>query len=220
LLRPRFDRFVWAGGTSVLETPYGVAETNAHATLTIRLLVDKSGQVRKGEIVDAPDPRLAKEAASWFEKLTFHPAVRGQTPVAVWWNGTVLFRPKAELHSENPSAPCIQPDYGDPIREDELTDDIELPHRREGRTRLSKHDGARARRGTRRIRVRHRRVWARSRLPRRGLIPSRVRKSWPGCGGPKAIHAGAPRRPAGRNHVHHHGNVHSQVALATAMPPR
>ena len=117
----------WIGGLYVLETPVGVPENMAHAALKLRLLLDTSGRVRKVVIVDTPDPRLAKAATAWFENRTFHPAVRESTPVAVWWDRKVLFRPRSELRSEVPSASCVQATYGEALREDDLTDEIELP---------------------------------------------------------------------------------------------
>jgi TonB family C-terminal domain len=117
----------WTGGTIVLETPKGVSEQHSHATLTIRLLVDSSGRVRHTEARGAPDPRLARVASALFRFLKFHPATRDGKPVDVWWNRRVAFRPKSELDSVIPPLNCVPAVDHQPIREDMVTDDVELP---------------------------------------------------------------------------------------------
>lgn len=110
----------------LLETPAGVAESNAHATLTIRLLLDKLGRVRRAEALDAPDPRLAAAAVQRLEKMRFPPAMRDKKPLVVWFNKSVQFRPKKELDAQIPSPDCVPAAY-DLAHIDDATEDVELP---------------------------------------------------------------------------------------------
>lgn len=110
----------------MIETPDGVADRDAHATVTVRLLLDKSGWVRSAEAIDSPDPRLIAAAVEQFENGSFSPATRDKKPVVVWFNKKVVFRPKIELDAEIPSADCVPAAY-DPNHLEEITDDVELP---------------------------------------------------------------------------------------------
>ena len=117
------------GGLLVLETPEGVPEALAHAALTIRLLLDKSGRVRSAEPVDPPDPRLAAAAVGPLKNGEFDPAMRDKKPIVVWLNKKVLFRPRAEFAAAVPSADCVPAADGETIGEGppELFEDVELP---------------------------------------------------------------------------------------------
>lgn len=115
-----------AVGLLVIETPEGVADRYAHATVTVRVLLDKSGWVRSAEAIDSPDPRLAAAAVEQFENGSFSPATREKKPVVVWFNKKVVFRPKTELDAEIPSADCVPAAY-DPNHLAEITADVELP---------------------------------------------------------------------------------------------
>jgi TonB family protein len=110
----------------VLETPEGVAEPNTHATLNVRLLIDKSSRVRRVEVLDAPDPRLADAAVAWFKTTSCSPAMRDSKPVAVWWNQGVSFRPRAELDTGIPAPDCV-PEAYELALIDDLTKDVEFP---------------------------------------------------------------------------------------------
>jgi TonB family protein len=113
-------------GLIVLETPEDVAESNAHATLTLRVLVDKSGRVRRAEALDAPDPLLAAVAVKSLVGMRFPPAMRDETPVVVWWDTKVVFRPRAELDAQHPSLDCVPAAY-ELAHLDALTEHDELP---------------------------------------------------------------------------------------------
>ena len=115
-----------AAGLLVIETPEGVADRDAHATVTVRLLLDKSGRVRSAEAIDSPNPRLAAAAVEQFKNGSFPPATRDKKPVVVWFNKKVVFRPKTELDAEIPSADCVPAAY-DPDNLEEITDDVERP---------------------------------------------------------------------------------------------
>jgi TonB family protein len=117
------------GGLLVLETPQGIPENLAHAKLTIRLLVDKSGRVRSVEPVDPPDPRLGAAAVQSLKNGEFYPAMRDKKPVVVWFNKKVVFRPRAEFDAEIPSPNCVPAADGEVIGDaaPELFEDVELP---------------------------------------------------------------------------------------------
>ncbi len=111
----------------MLETPDGVADSNAHATVTVRLLLDKSGWVLHADAVDAPEPRLAAAAVKLFKGPFFSRATRGNEPVVASRDRKISFRPKTELDAEIPSSDCVPASYHPVIREEDLTDDVELP---------------------------------------------------------------------------------------------
>ena len=111
----------------VAETPQGVAESDSHAAVKVRMIVDTHGQVSHAQALDAPDPRLADAATAFFEKSYFQPAKEGTKPVVVWWTGKVSFRPKAEMDAEIPADTCV-PSASDVVMgPEELTEDDELP---------------------------------------------------------------------------------------------
>lgn len=116
-----------SSGAVVLQTPSGVAAADAHATVRVRLLIDKAGYVRRAEALDPPDPGLAEAAETFFKKAHFPPARQGAKPVAVWWSSKVSFRPKAELDAQVPPADCVATANEEVIGQGEALDDVELP---------------------------------------------------------------------------------------------
>jgi TonB family protein len=116
----------YAGGAALLETPDGVPEADAHGRLTIRLLLDKSGAVRRVVAPDGADPRLAAAAVARFENASFSPARRGNKPVVVWFDATVVFRPREELEAEIPGPGCVPAAY-DLDRIEDPTEEVQLP---------------------------------------------------------------------------------------------
>jgi TonB family protein len=115
------------GGVVVIETPKRVAESNSHANVMVRLLLDESGQVYRAEAVDAPDSRLAAAAVRHVRDIGFRPATRDDKPIVVWWSKSVSFRPRIELDAEIPPSGCLPATYTKPIRQEDLTDDVEFP---------------------------------------------------------------------------------------------
>ncbi len=58
--------------------------------------------------------------------MSFPPATRDKKPVVVWFNKSVLFRPRNELEAEIPSSDCVPAAY-DLAHLEDLADDVELP---------------------------------------------------------------------------------------------
>jgi hypothetical protein len=113
-------------GMLVMQTPDGVAESNAHATLQARLLIDKDGWVRLAEFLGGTDPLLAAAAMKMLKDVRFSPATRENEPLAVWWTRKISVRPRIELDAEVPSASCVPQTYDARMLDEEPTDDPDL----------------------------------------------------------------------------------------------
>jgi TonB family protein len=73
--------------------PPDALRQNLGGTVTLRLLIDKKGDVLKSRVLDSADPRFVEAARAATGQWLFSPALDDSKPVAGWMDVPVIFAP-------------------------------------------------------------------------------------------------------------------------------
>ncbi|HEX4824536.1 MAG TPA: energy transducer TonB [Candidatus Polarisedimenticolaceae bacterium] len=93
-------------------------------TVTLKLLVDTQGEIRKMIIVDSSRSSLERVARELMSSRHYAPATRNGVPVAVWWTTDVTFRSTQDLID---AALRCEPPKEEPSPSEDRNAEVQLP---------------------------------------------------------------------------------------------